>query len=214
MQTIQQQAVKTGQAQLSLWSVARLVERIQAGDPEAVSEFYQQSIGRLRLFFRSRRVDEMQAEDLAQDVFLTVLAQVEAGALREPERLYGYMRTIALRAYAAHVHEAVQGPETVPASEAPERLRDLRKGPESELIEQERWELAHQVLASMKPREREILTRFYLYGQDQETICREMGLTATQYRLLKSRAKSRFGELGRKKLERGKLAALRARYVA
>ncbi|MGC8761838.1 MAG: RNA polymerase sigma factor [Bryobacteraceae bacterium] len=213
MQTIRQ-AATAEQTQLSAWEVVRLVERIQAGDPEAISEFYQQSIRRLRLFFRARRIDEMQAEDLAQDVFLTVLAQVEAGALHEPERLYGYMRTIALRAYAAHVQEAVQRSETVPASESPERLRDLRKGPESELIEQERWELARQVLASMKPREREILTRFYLYGQDPETICREMGLTATQYRLLKSRAKGRFGELGRRKLERGKLIAWRVRSVA
>ncbi|MGC8761897.1 MAG: RNA polymerase sigma factor [Bryobacteraceae bacterium] len=214
MQMIGQQAANEGLSQSGGWTLVRLVEGFQARDPEAVSEFYQQSIRRLRLFFRARRIDQMQAEDLAQDVFLKVLAQIEAGALQEPERLFGYMRTIALRVYAAHVCEAVQGPETVPASEAPERLRDLRKGPESQLLEQERWELARHVLASMKPREREILTRFYLYGQDPETICREMGLTATQYRLLKSRAKSRFGELGKRKLERGKLAAWRARCVA
>src|SRR6266851_4698063 len=47
---------------------------------------------------------------------------------------------------------------------------------------------------------REILTRFYLYEQSQDQICSEMGLTLTQFRLLKSRAKGRFGELGRKRL--------------
>jgi len=53
-------------------------------------------------------------------------------------------------------------------------------------------------------RDREILTRFYLQEQTQEEICAEMNLSDTQFRLLKSRAKARFGELGRKKLARRK----------
>jgi DNA-directed RNA polymerase specialized sigma24 family protein len=57
-----------------------------------------------------------------------------------------------------------------------------------------------QVLRSISPRDREILTRFYLYEQTQEQICREMDLTETQFRLLKSRAKARFAELGRRQL--------------
>jgi hypothetical protein len=35
----------------------------------------------------------------------------------------------------------------------------------------------------------------------QEEICVEMGLTETQFRLLKSRAKARFGELGKRRLQ-------------
>jgi RNA polymerase sigma-70 factor, ECF subfamily len=42
--------------------------------------------------------------------------------------------------------------------------------------------------------------RFYLNEEPQEQICREMALTETQFRLLKSRAKARFGEIGKKKL--------------
>jgi len=57
-----------------------------------------------------------------------------------------------------------------------------------------------QVLQEISPRDREILTRFYLHGQEQDEICQEMNLTETQFRLLKSRAKARFGELGRKRL--------------
>jgi hypothetical protein len=39
-----------------------------------------------------------------------------------------------------------------------------------------------------------------LKEQPQEQICREMDLTETQFRLLKSRAKAKFGEIGKKKL--------------
>jgi hypothetical protein len=39
-------------------------------------------------------------------------------------------------------------------------------------------------------------------------ICTEMTLTETQFRLLKSRAKSRFGELGKRRLAQGTLNAI------
>lgn len=51
-------------------------------------------------------------------------------------------------------------------------------------------------------RDREILMRFYLEEQSQDQICTEMGLTETQFRLLKSRAKTRFAEMSRKALTR------------
>lgn len=60
--------------------------------------------------------------------------------------------------------------------------------------------LIRQVLGELSERDREILTRFYIDEQSQDQICSQMGLTETQFRLLKSRAKARFGELGKKKL--------------
>ena len=64
------------------------------------------------------------------------------------------------------------------------------------------------VLYSISERDREILTRFYLREQSQEQICEDMNLTETQFRLLKSRAKARFGELGRRKVTKGGLSNL------
>jgi Protein of unknown function (DUF2384) len=49
-----------------------------------------------------------------------------------------------------------------------------------------------QVLAALSAKEREVLTRFYLREQSAERICREMDLSHTDFRLLKSRAKARF----------------------
>ena len=58
-----------------------------------------------------------------------------------------------------------------------------------------------EVLRALSARDREILTRFYLDEQSQEAICCEMELSETQFRLLKSRAKARFGEIGKRKLQ-------------
>ena len=72
--------------------------------------------------------------------------------------------------------------------------------PEQIAIARQRAELMRLVLESLSRRDREILERFYLQEQSQEQICEEMSLSETQFRLLKSRAKARFGEIGRKKL--------------
>jgi DNA-directed RNA polymerase specialized sigma24 family protein len=57
-----------------------------------------------------------------------------------------------------------------------------------------------RVLNAVPKRDREVLVRFYLKEEDPDIICREMELTETQFRLIKSRAKARFGELGRTRL--------------
>jgi len=81
-------------------------------------------------------------------------------------------------------------------------ISDQASTPEQSVIERQKVDIMLEVLREMSKRDRDVLTRFYLYEQSQELICREMKLTATQFRLLKSRAKTRFAELGRKKLEK------------
>jgi DNA-directed RNA polymerase specialized sigma24 family protein len=71
-----------------------------------------------------------------------------------------------------------------------------------------------EVLRSLSRRDRDILTRFYLHEQSPEEICQDMGLSETQFRLLKSRAKARFGEMGKKKLVKRALTALFVRNSA
>jgi RNA polymerase sigma-70 factor (ECF subfamily) len=88
------------------------------------------------------------------------------------------------------------------------RVADPRENPEESAIFRERAELIQRVLGELTERDREILTRFYLNEQSQDQICTEMSLTETQFRLLKSRAKARFGELGKKKLSQRTLQAV------
>lgn len=183
-----------------------LVERIRQGDREAVGELYEQILPGLRFYFVNR-LGRDAASDAAHSVFLRAVEQIAAGDLREPEALPGYMRTMAARYVCAQIEQRQreQWQSLTPLMES--RLSDGRKGPESEYGQQERLTLALKVLRGMSEREREILTRFYLYEQTQEQICREMGLTETQFRLLKSRAKARFGQKGQQQLRRRPLRA-------
>jgi putative toxin-antitoxin system antitoxin component (TIGR02293 family) len=72
---------------------------------------------------------------------------------------------------------------------------------EGSLAEERMW-LVGAAWNSLVPLEREVLTRFYLGEQPQDQICAEMGLTETQFRLLKSQARARFAELSRKMVKR------------
>lgn len=78
-------------------------------------------------------------------------------------------------------------------------------------MESEKHEIITRALESLTDRQREILIRFYLMEQTQERICREMRLTDTQFRLMKSRAKALFGRTGRKTLIRESLERLSLR---
>ena len=82
------------------------------------------------------------------------------------------------------------------------RVQGECRGQERKVIERENLDVAMRVLNSLPARDREILMRFYLRGQTPRQICREMNLTDTQFRLVKSRAKARFTELGKARMAR------------
>ncbi len=184
----------------------RLLDRIRANEPRAMGELYEHVMPWLKLFFRARRLREAEAEDCAHEVILIAVKQIRSGALNNDACLFGYVRTIAARHYINRWRSSsqTQGEDELDWKQP---LADLRTGPERELLEREKREIALRVLALLKPKEREILTRFYLWEQDEQTIREAMHLTANQYRLLKSRAKARFGQLGQKQLRRPPLAA-------
>jgi DNA-directed RNA polymerase specialized sigma24 family protein len=82
------------------------------------------------------------------------------------------------------------------------QLRDKGPDPEHLAIHEQNTEIALRILKSIGKRDREVLIRFYLEEQPAEQICREMNLTETQFRLIKSRAKARFGKMGKTRIAR------------
>ena len=65
-----------------------------------------------------------------------------------------------------------------------------------------RMSLVQAAMRRLGPVDRELLTRFYLDEQAQNQICNEMGLTDTQFRLLKSKAMTKLAGSSRKTVSR------------
>lgn len=175
-----------------------LVNGIRGGDATAMAELYGIFAKGIR-YFLLRNIGPEDLDDKVHDCFVIVTQAIQHGDLREPERLMGYVRTIVKRQIAASIDNAVQQRRTrADFEDTLFSLSDWRDNPERNVMALQRAEIARRVLNGVSRRDREILNRFYVLEQSQERICSEMGLSYNQFRLLKSRAKARFGELGRK----------------
>jgi RNA polymerase sigma factor (sigma-70 family) len=183
-----------------------LVEKIKVDDQSGMEELYRVFSRGVR-FYLCRQLGPQDLEDKVHDTFLIVVQAVRRGGLREPERLMGFIRTVVRRQVAAHIDQAVHNRRQQLDLDLGTAVMDLNRDPEETAIRRQHEQIARRVFNSISKRDREILSRFYLLEQSQERICAEMNLTETQFRLLKSRAKARFGELGRRRL--GRRSALR-----
>ena len=174
-----------------------LLNRVQQNKPGAGEELYS-LISEGWLFFLRRRMPAYIAEDALHDAFVIVLKAIRDGRIENPKAFPGYVMTVTKRQYFLHLQGRVDA--AVCSDEFADRLPSKSKDPDSILEAQRRSTLIAEVLLSMSPPRREILNRFYILEQSEEHICIEMNLTTTQHRLLKSRAKTEFGERGREKL--------------
>ena len=190
-----------------------LVRRIRQGEESGMEELYR-VFGRGIRFYLCRQLGMQELDDKVHDTFLIVVQAIRRGDLREPERLMGFVRTVVRRQVAAHIDQVVHSRREELHLDVGVRVVDARRNPEQHMAWQQKVEFMEEVLKRLAPRDREILTRFYLHEENQERICKEMKLTETQFRLLKSRAKARFGELGKRKLQQKTMAPFFSRVSA
>jgi RNA polymerase sigma factor (sigma-70 family) len=180
-----------------------MVARIRADDPSGMEELYGVFTTGIR-FYLCRQLGPQDLDDKVHDAFITIAQSIRRGDLREPERLMGYVRTVIRRQVAGYIGAAVESRRNMVDPDHGAILRDRKPDPERKAIEDQNNALAMRVLNTLPRRDREVLVRFYLQEQTPDRICRDMGLTATQFRLTKSRAKARFTELGQARFARHK----------
>jgi len=151
-------------------------------------------------FYFYRQIGPRDLDDHLHDLFIVMVEAIRNGHLREPERLMGFVRTVARRQAGAEIDRTVHArTDAVSIDSEREPITD-DPDPEKTTMSHQRDDFVSGVLGALSDRDREVLTRFYLEEQCEAKICKEMNLTETQFRLLKSRAKARFGQLGKRKL--------------
>jgi RNA polymerase sigma-70 factor, ECF subfamily len=181
------------------WSV--LVAQIKIGDDAGIQHLY-------RLFSPSvkyhlyRELGPQELADRVHDTFLSIVDALRSGDLRKPGNLIWLIYTEMRRQVTAHIEHAVHNRG---------RQIDLEKygafdGPKDNLEQQtevsRQTKLMITVLHSLSQADRNILERFYVQQVTLDQICREMLVTETQFRLLKSRVKFKFEEIHRKRSRR------------
>jgi RNA polymerase sigma-70 factor (ECF subfamily) len=190
-----------------------LVTRIQRGDDSGMEDLYGLFARGIR-FYLCRQLGQQELDDKVHDTFLIVVQAIRRGDLRDPDRLMGFVRTVVRRQVAAHIDHVVHSRRDELHLDVGVRVVDGRRNPEQNMAFQQKVDFMREILNQLSERDREILTRFYLHEETQEEICQDMSLTETQFRLLKSRAKARFGEMGKRKMQQKMLIPFFSRISA
>ena len=172
-----------------------VVAEIRSGNELGVDALYAAVSGcaRAHLF---QHVDPQVVDDYVQEVLIIVLQAIRRGELRDPDCLMGFVRTVTRRQVGVHIREAVSRRNkltSVETSATP--MAPSNESPEALLAWAEKVAALQSILERLCDRDREILVRFYYEEEDSRHICQEMHLTATQFRLYKSRALAKCGDL-------------------
>jgi len=175
--------------------LVELVRRIIAGDADAETELVDRYQAGVSILINRTMQNRSLAEDAVQETFRILLEKIRHGDVRGPERLSGFIRAVAQntaiectrKARRAINHEEVDQAEQLPGP-TPDPLEQL--------LREERARIVRQVIAELnRPRDREVLLRFYIHEEDKARICEDLGLTSLRFNDVISRALKRYREL-------------------
>jgi RNA polymerase sigma factor (sigma-70 family) len=190
-----------------------IVSLIQQGNPQGEELLYNTFARGLR--YLATRHCPAYSEDCVQDTILAVICQIRGGQLQTPAALPGYLNIVLKRtAWNKKLQSERLDANSEVFSGVMATRADDRENPQQRLEGQERTQILRDILATLKPQEREILTRFYLQGQRPEQICEEMGLSETQFRLNKSRSKKKLETLTQKHLQHRPLVRMQFAFAS
>jgi len=183
-----------------------IIQDIMNGNERGEEQLHLALVKGLR-YFAVRQVGIDDADECVNDTFLALVRKIRAGAVEKPEALLSYARTILHRTICARYTQKKKWQSDVDFDTLVSTKQDSGMNPEQLVQANERVEVMRQALKQLRPKEQEVLYRFYLDSQTPEVICREMKLNETQFRLLKSRSKQKLEEYTSKYLNnnRGKL---------
>jgi RNA polymerase sigma-70 factor (ECF subfamily) len=181
------------------WEPGEVVRRIRAGDPGAENELVRRYHRGVAAILRRSGAEVAAAEDLSQEAFALALRKIREGEVRQPERLAGFLSSLARNLAIEHFRRAAarrlsgSPDEDVPSPAA---------SPLEELLSAERATLVRTVLAELpSERDRQILLRFYLAEEDKDKICKDFGLSSLHFNRVVFRARERYRDMYLKRTE-------------
>lgn len=180
-----------------------LVERIRAGDRAAESSLVERYGRGVVLVLRSRVGRGDLAEDLYQETFRLGLEKIRGGELRQPERLPAFLGGVARNLARDHLRRSRRRAEA-DEEEIVLTLPDPSPGPLGLLMRHERAAVVRALLQELPTeRDREVLIRVYLRGEERNAICRDLDLEPAHLSRVLFRARQRYRALYEQRLSVG-----------
>ncbi len=170
------------------------VRRLREGDPTTEQHFVAYFGQLLRIKLRSRRLPSDKVEDLSQETFIRVIANLRKdGGVRQPERFGAFVNSICNYVLQEHYRSSGKNQPMMEEvhMEIPDKVLDL----EGMLVTKESAEQVRRILDGMPKRDRELLRAIFLEEKEKDTVCKELGVDREYLRVLVHRAKDKFKTL-------------------
>jgi RNA polymerase sigma-70 factor (ECF subfamily) len=184
-----------------------LVSRIRRGDQQAEAQLVERYSRAVMIIIRRDVNDAASVDDLHQETLWIVLKKIRRGDVREPERLSGFVCSVARNLVIKHFRDAVRQERLAETKDAL-LLTHPAPDPLEELVQKEEADLIRQILKEMpNERDSQVLFRFYIAEDDKEQICADLGLTSMRLNLVLHRARERYRELYERAFSAGQKAS-------
>ena len=171
-----------------------LAERIGQGDGEAEQALILRYSRGVQMMLRHATSDDQLAEDLMQDTFMVVLQRLRDQGIKDPRRLNGFIHATARNLLLNHRRKGARR-ATVMDTELIERTAVAIEDPTAPISRVELTSLVRDCIDDLgSPRDRDILTRFYLRDEDRERICAEYSIGEKHFYRVLCRARQRLRE--------------------
>ena len=172
-----------------------IVRRIIAGDPAAEDEVVRRYEHGVAVIIDHIVRSQSATEDVSQETFRIVLEKLRRGNLRQPERLSGFVCSVARNTAIEHIRRAKRSNSREESGDA-ERLPDSAPSQLDQILTKERAKVVRQTILELNvERDRDLLFRYYVAEEDKDRICLDLGLTRAQFNNVIYRALARFKEL-------------------
>lgn len=175
---------------------AELVRRIAAGDRSASDELIGRYSRGVRFVLNGLVSERALVDDLYQDTFWLVLEKIKAGEVREPERLAGFICSVARNLALGHFRRSSRRGESRQVDSDTTPIPSPSPSQLDQLLREEKGRMARHVLDMMpSERDRTVLMRFYVAEDEKEVICSDLGLSSLLFNQILFRARERYKKL-------------------
>lgn len=174
-----------------------LVANIVQGSVSAETELIEKYQAGLQSMLRTRCQDTQIADEVMQESWLVILRKLRAGDLKDARRLSGFVTQVVRNQLTMSFRKNHKLPETT--ADLEQDLQDTQADPARLIQNKELGNLMAKMLNEMsRPRDREMLLRFYYYGNTKAELCSRFGLSSASFDAILARARSRFKKTWKK----------------
>lgn len=172
-----------------------LVSRIINGEKKAEQELVEKYWKSLFFIINKQANDPQLAQDITQDTFIVVISKAREGKIENPNAISAFVRQVGINLLIAYYRKNTRQ-KTDTNEHIQIQFPDPSVSLSKKLSNQQLAVIVRQVLDELPTkRDKELLYRYFIYGEQKQVICREFELSPEHFDRVLHRARNRLKQI-------------------